>query len=162
MIGMWKAFAELIELGWIDCDLPRMVAVQSTGCAPMVKAWEEGHEFAEFWENAKTGASGIRVPAALGDFLILRAVRESGGFAIAVSDDEIHRMAEGIGREEGLLMCPEGAATAVACKMALERGLISVDDKVVLFNTATGLKYPMPEVTSYIDKRSKIDYRRFS
>ena len=161
LIGMWKAFAELIELGWIECDLPRMVAVQSTGCAPMVKAWEQGLEFAEFWENAETDASGIRVPAALGDFLILRAVRESGGFAIAVSDEDIHRMAEGIGREEGLLMCPEGAATAVACKVALERGLIGLDDTVVLFNTATGLKYPMPEVASAIDKDSDIDYQMF-
>ena len=161
LIGMWKAFAELIELGWIECDLPRMVAVQSTGCAPMVKAWEQGLEFAEFWENAKTDASGIRVPAALGDFLILRAVRESGGFAIAVSDEDIHRMAEGIGREEGLLMCPEGAATAAACKVALERGLIGLDDTVVLFNTATGLKYPMPEVASAIDKDSEIDYQMF-
>ena len=161
LIGMWKAFAELIELGWIECELPRMVAVQSTGCAPMVKAWEEGLEFAEFWENAETDASGIRVPAALGDFLILRAVRESGGFAIAVSDEDIHIMAEGIGREEGLLMCPEGAATAAAYKVALERGLISVDDTVVLFNTATGLKYPMPQVASTINKDSKIDYRMF-
>ena len=161
LIGMWKAFAELIELGWIECELPRMVAVQSTGCAPMVKAWEEGLEFAEFWENAETDASGIRVPAALGDFLILRAVRESGGFAIAVSDEDIHLMAEGIGREEGLLMCPEGAATAAAYKVALERGLISVDDTVVLFNTATGLKYPMPQVASTINKDSKIDYRMF-
>ena len=161
LIGMWKAFAELIELGWIECDLPRMVAVQSTGCAPMVKAWEQGLEFAEFWENAETDASGIRVPAAIGDFLILRAVRESGGFAIAVSDEDIHRMAEGIGREEGLLMCPEGAATAAACKVALERGLIGLDDTVVLFNTATGLKYPMPEVASAIDKDSEIDYQMF-
>ena len=161
LIGMWKAFAELIELGWIECDLPRMVAVQSTGCAPMVKAWEQGLEFAEFWENAETDASGIRVPAALGDFLILRAVRESGGFAIAVSDEDIHLMAEGIGREEGLLMCPEGAATAAACKVALERGLIGLDDTVVLFNTATGLKYPMPEVASAIDKDSDIDYQMF-
>lgn len=161
LIGMWKAFAELIELGWIECELPRMVAVQSTGCAPMVKAWEEGLEFAEFWENAETDASGIRVPAALGDFLILRAVRESGGFAIAVSDEDIHLMAEGIGREEGLLMCPEGAATAAAYKVALERDLISVDDTVVLFNTATGLKYPMPQVASTINKDSKIDYRMF-
>ncbi len=161
LIGMWKAFAELMELGWIDCELPRMVAVQSTGCAPIVKAWEEGTEFAEFWENAETAASGIRVPAALGDFMILKAVRESGGFAIAVSDEEIHRMVEGIGHEDGLLLCPEGAATAAACKVALERSLISVDDTIVLFNTATGLKYPMPEVTSLIDKDTEIDYRMF-
>ena len=161
LIGMWKAFAELMELGWIDCELPRMVAVQSTGCAPIVKAWEEGTEFAEFWENAETDASGIRVPAALGDFMILKAVRESGGFAIAVSDEDIHRMVEGIGHEDGLLLCPEGAATAAACKVALERSLISVDDTIVLFNTATGLKYPMPEVTSLIDKDTEIDYRMF-
>jgi len=161
LIGMWKAFAELMELGWIDCELPRMVAVQSTGCAPIVKAWEEGTEFAEFWENAETDASGIRVPAALGDFMILKAVRESGGFAIAVSDEDIHRMVEGIGHEDGLLLCPEGAATAAACKVALERSLISVDDTIVLFNTATGLKYPMPEVTSLINKDTEIDYRMF-
>ena len=161
LIGMWKAFAELMELGWIDCELPRMVAVQSTGCAPNVKAWEEGTEFAEFWENAETDASGIRVPAALGDFMILKAVRESGGFAIAVSDEDIHRMVEGIGHEDGLLLCPEGAATAAACKVALERSLISVDDTIVLFNTATGLKYPMPEVTSLINKDTEIDYRMF-
>ncbi len=161
LIGMWKAFAELMELGWIDCELPRMVAVQSTGCAPIVKAWEDGTEFAEFWENAETDASGIRVPAALGDFMILKAVRESGGFAIAVSDEDIHRMVEGIGHEDGLLLCPEGAATAAACKVALERSLISVDDTIVLFNTATGLKYPMPEVTSLIDKDTEIDYRMF-
>ncbi|MDP6494391.1 MAG: threonine synthase [Dehalococcoidia bacterium] len=161
LIGMWKAFAELMELGWIDCELPRMVAVQSTGCAPIVKAWEEGTEFAEFWENAETDASGIRVPAALGDFMILKAVRESDGFAIAVSDEDIHKMVEGIGHEDGLLLCPEGAATAAAYKVALERSLISVDDTVVLFNTATGLKYPMPEVTSLIDKDTEIDYRMF-
>jgi len=162
IIGMWKAFAELTELGWIDCKLPRMVAVQSTGCAPIVKAWEEGEEFAEFWEDAKTDASGIRVPAALGDFLILRAVRESGGFAIAVSDEEIHQMVQAIGHEDGLLMCPEGAATAAACKISLEKGMIGGDDTVVLFNTATGLKYPMPAVTSLIDKNADIDYSRFT
>ncbi|MDP6220642.1 MAG: threonine synthase, partial [Candidatus Thalassarchaeaceae archaeon] len=87
IIGMWKAFAELSELGWIDCELPKMVAVQSTGCAPIVRAWESGEEFAEYWGDAETVASGIRVPAALGDFLILRAVKESGGFAIAVTDE---------------------------------------------------------------------------
>ena len=161
IIGMWKAFAELTELGWINCKLPRMVAVQSTGCAPIVRAWEGGEEFAEFWEDAETDASGIRVPAALGDFLILRAVRESGGFAIAVSDEEIHRMVEAIGHEDGLLMCPEGAATAAACKVALEKGMIGEDDTVVLFNTATGLKYPMPAVTSLIDKDADIDYGLF-
>jgi len=161
LIGMWKAFAELTELGWIDCPMPRMVAVQSEGCAPMVKAWEEGAEHAEFWENAETEASGIRVPAALGDFLILRAVRESRGFAIAVSDEDILRTAAEIGHRDGFLMCPEGAATAAAYRAAIDSGLISGDETAVLFNTATGLKYPMPEVTSRVDKDEEIDFGRF-
>ncbi len=161
LIGMWKAFAELTELGWIDCPMPRMVAVQSEGCAPMVKAWEEGAEHAEFWENAQTEASGIRVPAALGDFLILRAVRESRGFAIAVSDEDILRTAAEIGHRDGFLMCPEGAATAAAYRAAIDSGLISGDETAVLFNTATGLKYPMPEVTSRVDKDEEIDFGRF-
>jgi len=161
LIGMWKAFAELTKLGWIDCPMPRMVAVQSEGCAPMVKAWEEGAEYAEFWENAETEASGIRVPAALGDFLILRAVRESGGFAIAVSDEDILRTAAEIGHRDGFLMCPEGAATAAAYRSAIDSGLISGDETAVLFNTATGLKYSMPEVTSRVDKDEEIDFGRF-
>ena len=160
IIGMWKAFAELSELGWIDCELPRMVAVQSTGCAPMVRAWEAGEEFAEYWEDAETVASGIRVPAALGDFLILRAVRESGGFAIAVTDEDTLEARRQIGTMDGLLLCPEAAATAAACKNALEEGLISTSDRVVLFNTATGLKYPLPEVTGRIDK-DEVDFRSF-
>ncbi len=160
IIGMWKAFAELRELGWIDGELPRMVAVQSTGCAPMVRAWELGEEFAEYWENAETVASGIRVPAALGDFLILRAVRESGGFAVAVSDEDTLEVQREIGVRDGLLLCPEGAATAAACKNALETGLINTSDNVVLFNTATGLKYPMPRVTSRVDK-DEVDYGLF-
>ena len=127
----------------------------------MVKAWEEGAEHAEFWENAQTEASGIRVPAALGDFLILRAVRESRGFAIAVSDEDIIRTAAEIGHRDGFLMCPEGAATAAAYRAAIDSGLISGDETAVLFNTATGLKYPMPEVTSRVDKDEEIDFGRF-
>ncbi len=161
LIGMWKAFAELTELGWIDCPMPRMIAVQSDGCAPMVKAWEEGSEYAEFWENAETEASGIRVPSALGDFLILRAVRESGGFAISVSDEEILSTVTEIGHRDGFLMCPEGAATAAAYKSAIHSGLITGDETAVLFNTATGLKYPMPEVTSRVDKNDEIEFGRF-
>lgn len=161
LIGMWKAFHELLELGWIDCALPRMVAVQSTGCAPMVKAWEDGVEHADFWENAETEASGIRVPAAIGDFLILRAVRESGGFAIAVSDEELMDARDRVGREDGLLLCPEGAATLAAYEQALKQGLVSKSDRVVLFNTATGLKYPMPEVTERINKDAPFDASRF-
>tara|TARA_A100001037_G_scaffold304625_1_gene342035 strand:+ start:3643 stop:4833 length:1191 start_codon:yes stop_codon:yes gene_type:complete len=161
LIGMWKAFAELTELGWIDCPMPRMIAVQSDGCAPMVKAWEEGAEYAEFWENAETEASGIRVPSALGDFLILKAVRESGGFAISVSDDDILATAAEIGHRDGFLMCPEGAATAAAYMSAVNSGLITGDETAILFNTATGLKYPMPEVTSRVDKNEDIDFGKF-
>ena len=161
LIGMWKAFAELTELGWIDCPMPRMIAVQSDGCAPMVKAWEEGAEYAEFWENAETEASGIRVPSALGDFLILKAVRESGGFAISVSDDDILATAAEIGHRDGVLMCPEGAATAAAYMSAVKSGLITGDETAILFNTATGLKYPMPEVTSRVDKNEEIDFGQF-
>ena len=161
LIGMWKAFAELTELGWIDCPMPRMIAVQSDGCAPMVKAWEEGAEYAEFWENAETEASGIRVPSALGDFLILKAVRESGGFAISVSDDDILATAAEIGHRDGFLMCPEGAATAAAYMSAVKSGLITGDETAILFNTATGLKYPMPDVTSRVDKNEEIDFGQF-
>ena len=161
LIGMWKAFHEMLELGWIDCKLPRMVAVQSTGCAPMVKAWQEGSEHAEYWQDAETEASGIRVPAAIGDFLILRTVRESGGFAIAVSDEEIMAARDRIGRQDGLLLCPEGAATYVAWENALAEGLVSKDERIVLFNTATGLKYPLPEVTERIDQNLPFDASRF-
>ena len=117
-----------------------------------VKAWENGEEFAEFWEGAETVSSGIRVPSALGDFLILRAVRESDGFAISVTDEETLEYQHQVGTLDGLLLCPEGAATVVAYKEALESGLIGPNDFAVLFNTATGLKYPMPEVVSSVDK----------
>ena len=161
IIGMWKCFHELKELGWIDCKLPKMISVQSTGCAPIVKAWEEGSEFAEFWENAETISSGIRVPSALGDFLILDAVRSSGGLAMAVSDEETLEIQEKVGRTEGLLLCPEGAAVVAAYRECIKTGSVSTKDSVVLFNTATGLKYPMPEVVSSIDKNN-VDYSVFS
>ena len=160
IIGMWKGFHELLELGWMDCELPRMVAVQSTGCAPIVKAWKEEKEFADFWEGAETISSGIRVPSALGDFLILEAVRSSGGFAISVTDEETLKIQNEIGKRDGFLMCPEGAATAVAYQKSIDEGLVSPEDHVVLFNTATGLKYPLPEVISRIDK-SDVDYSIF-
>jgi threonine synthase len=145
IIGMWKAFAELEAIGWIGPKRPRMVVVQAEGCAPMVKAWEEGVEHAPRWEDAHTFAAGIRVPQAVGDFLILRAVRESGGFAIAVTDDAIADAWCEVAVEEGLLLCPETAATYVAYKQALADGRVRRDDRVVLFNCASGLKYPMPE-----------------
>jgi threonine synthase len=145
IIGMWKAFAELEAIGWIGSKRPRMVVVQAEGCAPMVKAWEEGVEHAPRWKDAHTFAAGIRVPQAVGDFLILRAVRESGGFAIAVTDEAIAEAWREVAAEEGLLLCPETAATYAAYKQALADGRIRQDDRVVLFNCASGLKYPMPE-----------------
>jgi len=144
LIGMWKAFDELEQLGWIGPERPRMICVQAAGCAPMVRAFEEGERHATRWEGAATIASGIRVPAAVGDFLILDAVRESGGTAIAVEDDHIERCATEVASRDGLLMSPEGAATVAAWEVGLERGDISRDDRVVLFNCGNGLKYPMP------------------
>ena len=161
LIGMWKAFAELKEMGWISGKMPRMVAVQAEGCAPIVKAWEAGDEHAPLWENAHTVAAGIRVPIAVGDFLIIRAVRESNGFAMAVSDDAIIEARDMIAREDGLLLCPEGAATAVAYRQALADGLVSPDETAVLYNCATGLKYPMPPVSAALDKNSAIDFSVF-
>ena len=162
LIGMWKAFQELKEIGWIDGPLPRMVAVQSASCAPIVKAWSEGKEHAEFWENANTVASGIRVPVAIGDFLIIRAVRESDGFCIAVPDEQTLWARNHFAKTEGVLLCPEGAATAAAYQVALESGLVSKTDQAVLFNCATGLKYPLPEVESNLDKDAEIDFSCFS
>ena len=161
LIGMWKAFNELLELGWIKGRLPRMVAVQAEGCAPIYTAWSEGKEFAPLWENAQTVASGIRVPIAVGDFLIIRAVNESNGFSVSVTDEEIISARDEVSKKEGTLLCPEGAATFSAFKKALNSGSISKDESVVLFNCATGLKYPLPEVSNFIDKTKPIDYSVF-
>jgi threonine synthase len=141
IIGMWKVFDELEELGWISSERPRMVSVQAEGCAPIVKAYEEGKEESTFWEGAVTDASGLRVPKALGDFLVLRAARESGGKCIAVSDAEIMEAVGQIGRAEGMFVCPEGAATMAALKKMLAEGSVDKDERVVLFNTGSGLKY---------------------
>ena len=158
LIGMWKAFAELEAIGFIGKKRPRMVAVQASGCAPMVRAYEEGVEHATRWENAQTIASGIRVPQAIGDFLILRAVRESGGFAIAVSDAAITAGLEEVAREEGFLMCPEGAATYAAYKQSLADGCVKKSEQAVLFNCATGLKYPLPPIRRTLDRHQPIDF----
>ncbi len=144
LIGMWKAFDELEQLGWIGAKRPRMYAVQAAGCAPIVRAFQEGHEFAARWEGAATMAHGIRVPAALGDFMILRAVRESSGSALAVSEDEIVTAWRDAGRRDGFLMCPEGAATLAGMRQALAAGLVESGERVVLFNCATAYKYPLP------------------
>jgi threonine synthase len=158
LIGMWKAFAELEAIGFIGSRRPRMVAVQAAGCAPMVRAFEEGVEHAPRWENAHTIASGIRVPQAVGDFLILRAVRESGGFAIAVDDAAISAALDEVARTEGFLMCPEGAATYAAYKQSLADGRVSNRERAVLFNCATGLKYALPPVTRTLDRTKPIDF----
>ena len=151
LIGMWKAFAELEVLGWIGAKRPRMFAVQAEGCAPIVRAFDEGSEFAEPWQNAQTVAAGIRVPAAIGDFLILRAVRESYGAALAVSDQAIIACQNDVAASDGLLLCPEGAATYAAYEKLIARGELNSNDQVVLFNCATGLKYPMPEASAHFD-----------
>ena len=158
LIGMWKAFAELEAIGFIGAKRPRMVAVQAAGCAPMVRAYENGEEHAQRWEDAYTVAAGIRVPQAIGDFLILRAVRESGGFAIAVTDEAITAAVDEVAREEGFLLCPEGAATYAALKAALTDGRIRRDEQAVLFNCATGLKYPLPAVHRRLDRFKPIDF----
>jgi len=160
LIGMWKAFAELEAIGFIGAKRPRMIAVQAAGCAPMVRAYEAGEEHAARFENAHTIAAGIRVPQAVGDFLILRAVRESGGFAIAVEDDAITAALDEVARAEGFLMCPEGAATYAALKQALADGRIRRDEQAVLFNCATGLKYPLPPVHRTLDINKEIDFAK--
>jgi threonine synthase len=158
LIGMWKAFDELEQIGWIDDKRPRMVAVQASGCAPIVRAFEQGLDHAPLWKDAHTVAAGIRVPGAVGDFLMLRAIRESNGFAIAVDDDAILAARDEVASVEGLLMCPEGAATYAAYKTALVDGRVSADESAVLFNCAIGVKYPLPAVTRHLDCRSPIDY----
>jgi threonine synthase len=145
LIGMWKGFDELEAVGLIGSKRPRMYAVQAEGCAPMVRAFENGDEFAERWENAATVATGIRVPKAVGDFLILRAVRESGGAAIAVSEDAILRAVEDAARDDGFLFCPEGGAVLAAWRKALTNDLVGKDERVVLFNCANGNKYPLAD-----------------
>jgi threonine synthase len=141
LVGMWKAFLELRELGWTEGDLPRMVCVQSEGCAPLVSALTEGKERAEPWDIPKTYATGIRVPSAFADRLILRAVRESKGWGVAVGEDEIRDAQKLLAQEEGILACPEGAATLPALMHLRQDGRIGREDRVVLFNTGTGLKY---------------------
>jgi threonine synthase len=158
LIGMWKAFQELAELGWLTGKLPRMVAVQASGCAPVVKAFEEGADHASLWENAHTVAAGIRVPAAVGDFLMLRAVRDSRGFATAVSDDAILAARDAVTRREGFLMCPEGAATFAAYQQAIANGRVHPDESAVLFNCASGLKYDLPPVPFKLDCRQPVDF----
>jgi threonine synthase len=141
LVGMWKAFDELQQLGWIGEKRPRMISVQAAGCAPIVRAFDAGARFAEEFENANTVASGLRVPKAIGDFLILDAIRESGGTAIAVADDELLEGSRELARTEGIFAAPEGGACVPALRKLLERGDVKPDERVVLFNTGSGIKY---------------------
>jgi threonine synthase len=158
LIGMWKAFDELEQLGLIGSKRPRMYAVQAEGCAPIVKAFQDGEEHAPRWEGAHTQAAGIRVPKAVGDFLILRAVRESGGAALAVSEKSLMAAVDEAAMRDGFLLCPEGGATLAAWEQALEAGLVGKDERVVLFNCATGLKYPLPDRSRTLDRHGPIDH----
>ena len=141
IVGMWKAFSEMEAMGWIDSKRPKMFAVQSEGCAPIVRAFNEGTEFAEPWENPVTLAAGIRVPAAIGDYLILQSLRESGGGAITVSEDEILSDLRAVASLEGMFICPEGAAIVAALRKLLADGTLSPDESILLLNTGSGLKY---------------------
>lgn len=143
LIGIYKAILELIELGWISNEkLPRLVAVQAEGCAPIVKAWKEGKMESEFWENSQTSAFGINVPKALGDFLVLESIYETNGCAIAISESDISRAQKEVAEIEGNFICPEGAATFAAARLLRQQQWISEDDKVVCLNTGQGIKYP--------------------
>jgi len=161
IIGMWKVFDELEEMGWIGSERPRMISVQAEGCSPIPKAYEEGKEESEFFQNASTIATGLRVPKALGDFLILRAVRESEGTALAVTDEEIMADVGLMARNEGLFPCPEGAATLSALRHMIADGEVDRDERVVLFNTGSGLKYTdLFEVRAPVADPSKpFDYK---
>ena len=141
LIGMWKAFEEMQAMGWIGPERPKMFSVQAAGCAPMVRAWENGQREAEPWVDAATYASGLRVPGAVGDFLILNALRESGGGAVAIPDPEMAEWVNVIGAATGVFAAPEGGAVAAAVPRLKEKGLIDETDEVVLFNTGSGLKY---------------------
>jgi threonine synthase len=141
LVGMWKAFDEMEQLGWIGGERPRMISVQASGCAPIVRAYEQGVDSAEPWQDAHTYASGLRVPRAVGDFLILEAVRSSGGTAVAVSDEAMAEAVQWIGGDTGVFAAPEGGAVAAAVPLLLAQGVIAADDEVVLFITGSGLKY---------------------
>jgi threonine synthase len=141
MIGMWKAFAEMEALGWITGKRPKMIAVQAEGCQPVVRAWEQGETRSKFWDRATTVASGLRVPKPLGDFLVLDAVRESGGAAVAVSDAGLIDAGSQLASEEGIFAAPEGAACIPALEKLLANGLLKRSDRIVIYNTGAGLKY---------------------
>ena len=141
MIGMWKAFEEMERLGWLGSRRPKMIAVQAEGCQPVVRAFEENQPRSRFWDDAHTVASGLRVPKPLGDFLVLEAVRKSGGTALAVTDAETLDAGARLASEEGIFAAPEGAACVAACEKLLASGFLKAADRIVLYNTGTGMKY---------------------
>jgi threonine synthase len=142
LIGMWKAFEEMEKLGWIGGRRPKMIAVQAEGCQPVVRAFEENEPRSRFWENAQTVAAGLRVPKPLGDFLVLEALRQSGGTAIAVSDHALMEAGVQLAADEGIYAAPEGAACVAALEKLLASGFLKRTDRIVLYNTGSGLKYP--------------------
>jgi threonine synthase len=141
MIGMWKAFEEMEQLGWMGKQRPKMIAVQASGCAPVVKAWDEHKKVAEVWQNAQTLAAGLRVPKPYADYIILDILQKSGGTAVAVSDEQIFEAVQEWASQEGVFAAPEGAATLAAYRILLQQKFLNPSDKVVLFNTGSGLKY---------------------
>lgn len=158
-IGMWKAFDELEAIGWIGSKRPRMIAVQTTGCCPIVRAHELGHREVETpWTDIRTNVHGVRVSKALGDFLILDVIYASGGCGIAVSDEDVEETRLAIAADDGLLLSPEGAACVAAYRTALASGRVSREDRAMVFNTATGLRAPLPPIRSHVDIHRAVDY----
>jgi threonine synthase len=153
LIGMWKAFEEMQQLGWISTKRPKMISVQSTGCAPIVKAWEEQKPVSEAWQNAATIAAGLRVPKAYADYIVLDILKKSGGKALAVTDEEIMDAFQTWARDEGIFAAPEGAASLAAYNKLRASGFLKESDTVVLFNTGSGLKY-IDVIAAYLKKKS--------
>jgi threonine synthase len=162
LIGMWKAFNELEQMGWIGAKRPRLVSVQAEGCAPIVRAFENKTEHAEPWQNAHTVAAGLRVPSAVGDFLMLRAIRETGGTAVAVSDDAMLADQKALARLEGLCPAPEGGATLAALRKLLAAGWVKRSESVVLFNTGHFIKYPYEPAPPGHLKKEAVDFARLA
>jgi len=158
VVGMWKAFDEMEALGWIGSKRPKMIVVQSSGCAPLARAYDAGEKHAVRWENAATAASGIRVPQAVGDFIVLNIARQSGGRVVAVDDGELMELWGDACRLEGMLLCPEGAAALLALKNGAREGWIAPDDKVLVVNSGNGLKYEMPDTAGALDISKPIDF----
>ncbi len=152
MIGMWKAFDEMQQLGWIDSRRPRMISVQSTGCAPIVKAWEAHNAVSEAWQDAETIAAGLRVPKAYADYIVLHILKQSSGTAVAVTDAEIMEAFQSWASDEGIFAAPEGAASLAAYHQLRASGFLKPSDTVVLFNTGSGLKY-IDVIAAYLDKK---------